>query len=292
LALDHTATDKDGNTRQSHGFTAAGRGCNTAFRDAVAWNRTGDVYKTVSTFDLAFAGLKEMDATSAAMAIGVGAAHTYATDTDGDLIDNGTDVADTNSQNVIAGNDGTAAGIRAFLASAAALPDPAFDAASGTVFLKPSATDGLFKEARDDGQYGIKWSKYLDNVGTGLDLSFSFANYHSKVPYIQFSMPGGMFAQDALGAYLLAAGDAAGTLDAVGVGPMAPGTDARGTFELEGTANLYSALTNAAMSSGVCEAVTKGGLDTALGGDGSEHSQHAAITAAYYRELDEGRITY
>jgi hypothetical protein len=105
-------------------------------------------------------------------------------------------------------------------------------------------------------------------------------------------MPGGMFAQDALGAYLLAAGDAAGTLDAVGVGPMAPGTDARGTFELEGTANLYSALTNAAMSAGVCEAVTKAGLDTALGGDGTEHSQNASTTAAYYRELDEGRITY
>ena len=290
MALDHTAEDKDGVSRRARGFTAAGTGCNTTARDAVAWNKTDDTYKTVSTFDLAFAGLKAMTATEAAMAIAVGAGHTYATDIDGDLIDNGTDVADTNSRDVIAGNDGDAAGIAAFLTSAAGLTNPDFDAASGTVYLKPSATDGLFKEARDDGQYGFKLSKYLDDVGTGLDLSFSYANYHSKVPYIQFSMPGGMFAQDALGAYLLAAGDAGGTLDDAGVMPA--GTDAAGTFELTGTAQLYSALTNAAMSAGVCEAVTKAGLDTALGGAGTVHSQHASTTAAYYRELDEGRLTY
>ena len=290
MALDHTAEDKDGVSRQTRGFTASGTGCTTTARDAVAWNKTGDAYKAVSTLDIALAGLKAMNSTSAAMAIAVGAGHSYATDIDGDLIDNGTDVEDTNSRDKVAGNDGDAAGITAFLTSAAALPDFKYDQASGTVNLQRSATDGLYKEARDDGQYGFKWSKYFDDVGTGLDLSFSYANYHSKVPYIQFSMPGGMFAQDALGAYLLAAGDAGGTLDDAGVMPA--GTDAARTFELQGTAQLYQALTNAAMSAGVCEAVTKAGLDTALGGDGTNHSKNASTTAAYYLELDDGRITY
>ena len=66
---------------------------------------------------------------------------------------------------------------------------------------------------------------------------------------------------------------------------MPAGTDAAGTFELNGTSQLYQALTNAAMSAGVCEAVTKAGLDTALGGDGTNHSKNAATTAAYYNKL-------
>ena len=52
---------------------------------------------------------------------------------------------------------------------------------------------------------------YVDDIGSGVDLVLYFANYHSKVPYIQFNMPGNVFAGDALGAYLLASADFAGT---------------------------------------------------------------------------------
>ena len=70
---------------------------------------------------------------------------------------------------------------------------------------------GLYKDPSDSGQYGFRYNKYVDNIGSGVDFGLYFANYHSKVPYIQFSMPGNVFAGDALGAYLLSSADWAGT---------------------------------------------------------------------------------
>ena len=65
---------------------------------------------------------------------------------------------------MIAANTGSAANIAGFLASAAALEDPIYENAA-TVHLRPVSSDGLYKEPKDDGQYGFKWSKYLDDVG-------------------------------------------------------------------------------------------------------------------------------
>jgi len=48
--------------------------------------------------------------------------------------------------------------------------------------------------AKDDGQFGIRASTYLDDVGTGVDLGFYYANYHSKVPYIQMMGKTGVLA--------------------------------------------------------------------------------------------------
>ena len=124
------------------------------------------------------------------------------------------------------------------------LPAARFDK-SGTVDLFPDET-GLFETLRDDGQYGFRFNKYVDNIGTGVDFGLYFANYHSKVPYVQFSMPGNVFAGDILGAYLLAAGDAAGTLDDAGAMPA--GTDNPGVYDLTGTQQVHAALSNAALS--------------------------------------------
>ena len=55
--------------------------------------------------------------------------------------------------------------------------------------------------AKDDGQWGVRASTYLDNVGTGVDLGFYYANYHSKVPYIQMMGKSGVLAGDIIGAY-------------------------------------------------------------------------------------------
>ena len=44
----------------------------------------------------------------------------------------------------------------------------------------------------DDDQYGLRLNTYLDNVGTGLDVNIYYANYHSKVPYIQIVGEGGV----------------------------------------------------------------------------------------------------
>jgi len=291
MVLTSADTNAIGVARATYGFSGAGLACNSTNRAAVSHNKAGDVYKTVSTLDLALAGLKQMDALGTAAAIGAGKAHVYVTDTDGDATNGST--ADSNSAGVIAANAGDLAGIAGFLASAAALSDPTYENA-GTVYLRALSDDGLFKEPRDDGQYGLKWSKYLDDVGTGLDLSFSFANYHSKVPYIQFSMPGNMFASDALGAYLLSAADAQGT---TGMTKAIHNVhDEVGTFQIAGMENIYKALTNAAMSSGICGAVTKTNLGKMLGYDsstgGTTEQKEAAMMAAYHTEITEGKVAY
>ena len=114
---------------------------------------------------------------------------------------------------------------------------------------------GLFKDVSDSGQYGFRYSKYLENVGSGVDVGFYFANYHSKVPYIQFNMPGNIFAGDALGAYLLASADAGTDLSELGIVTNNPGV-----YELNGTETVHKALSNAALSSGLCSAVMKANL--------------------------------
>jgi len=68
------------------------------------------------------------------------------------------------------------------------------------------ADDGKFKEARDDGQFGIKLTSYIDQAG-GIDLSFYYANYHSKVPYLRVKGQKGLFAGDLYGLFTAAAYD-------------------------------------------------------------------------------------
>ncbi len=268
MTVDPTDTNFMGKTYAQFGFNGSGLACNATMAAAVSLNKTNNTYKAVNTLDLAFAGLKQMNAQSYGAALQAAAAHKFQD-------------ADANSANNIA--TGSASNIAKALSSIAELQDPLYSNA-GTVFLRESATDGMYKMPSDGGQYGFKWSKYFDDVGTGLDLGFYFANYHSKVPYIQFSMPGNLFAGDALGAYLLSAADAQGKAF---VG------DSVGTFELAGTENIYKALINAGMSSGVCGAVTKSNLATMLGYTGATtEEKEAAMNAAYYTEISEGKYTH
>ncbi len=58
-----------------------------------------------------------------------------------------------------------------------------------------------YAAAKDDGQWGIRASTYLDNVGSGVDLGFYYANYHSKTPYIQMMGKTGVLAGDIIGAF-------------------------------------------------------------------------------------------
>ena len=279
LVTSGATVNASGTSYASLGFAhGAGQACTAANIAAFSHNKTSDTYKAFSTLDLAFAGLKQMDATSFGAGIGLGKTHVFVSDRDG------SSTADGNSAGVIAANSGTATDIGKGLASISTLANPVF-ANRGTVDLYATSSDGLFAEPRDDGQFGLKWSKYFDGVGTGLDFSVSYANYHSKVPYIQFSMPGALFASDALGAYLLSSADFQGITGVPG--------DAAGTFELAGTENIYKALTNAAMSSGICTAVTKGNLATALGySSATTEQKEAAYTAAYYKEISDGQIVH
>ncbi len=68
------------------------------------------------------------------------------------------------------------------------------------------ADDGKFKKASDEGQFGLKLTSYIDEFG-GLDLSFYYANYHSKVPYLRIKGQKGLFAGDLYGLFTAAAYD-------------------------------------------------------------------------------------
>mgnify|MGYP001998217286 CR=1 FL=1 len=59
--------------------------------------------------------------------------------------------------------------------------------------------------ADGDDQYGIALRTYLDNVGSGVDLGFYYAQYDSKTPYLRFNGQGGIHAHDLLGFFTLAA---------------------------------------------------------------------------------------
>ena len=89
---------------------------------------------------------------------------------------------------------------------------------AATVELR--AADQKFVQAKDDGQWGVRASTYLDDVGTGVDLGFYYANYHSKVPYFRAKGKTGVLGGDIIGAFTHifadfsgAGGDAASDLD-------------------------------------------------------------------------------
>jgi len=51
---------------------------------------------------------------------------------------------------------------------------------SGTVFRNPD------KNASDQGQYGVAFKYYAENLNNGTELGFYFMNYHSKLPLVSF----------------------------------------------------------------------------------------------------------
>jgi hypothetical protein len=127
------------------------------------------------------------------------------------------------------------------------------------------AEDGKFKEARDDGQFGIKLTSYIDEMG-GIDLSFYYSNYHSKVPYLRVKGQQGLFAGDLYGLYSTAVFDQLdndfSALDAFNTGGARDGFMTGNTFGQ----NIISAIQEVAYSSSICGAVLGKGLASVLSG--------------------------
>jgi hypothetical protein len=240
-----------------------GLGCNAT--NIAAQSRHATNWANHDTTSLVLTGLKAMTATEVTLAGIVGRTHAFTSNQAAGVNARSVNNIASSGANTdnLGGVNATRLGV--VLQGYADLSDARRDKGAA-VDIFPAAT-GVFKDPSDSGQYGFRWSKYLDNVGTGLDLGFYFANYHSKVPYIQFKMPNGVFAQDILGAYLLAAGDFAGTLDDAGV--MAAGTDAAGTYQLNGTQAIHAAVSNAMFSGAICDAVLGGTLRPNFGYSGS-----------------------
>ena len=155
-------------------------------------------------------------------------------------------------------------------ANAATLANVIHTAAKRTAFdfnvnatVQLRANTNKFVNAKDDGQFGIAYRTYLDDVGDGLDLGFYYANYHSKVPYLQIVGAQGILAGDFIGMYDQAAtsyitdisANGAADGDALAVlGKNVPDILANDTATAKDYAAL--ALLNGAMSGGVCGGFT------------------------------------
>ena len=101
-----TTAKTDGKTAAQFGLAyGAGQACISANIAAFSHNKTSDTYKTFSTLDLAFAGLKQLTGTELGAAIGIGKMHNFVTERDGRR------TIDTNYAGVIAANSGKATDI-------------------------------------------------------------------------------------------------------------------------------------------------------------------------------------
>lgn len=190
-------------------------------------------------------------------------------------------------------------------ASAATLADVIHTAALRTAFdfnvnatVQLRANESKFVKAKDDGQFGFAYRTYLDSVGDGLDLGFYYANYHSKIPYLQIVGARGILAGDFIGMYDQAAtsyitdvsANAAADGDHLAVlGKNVPDILANDTATAKDYAAL--ALLNGAMSGGVCggftaiSAVTTYFGTTAADGATNQANKNASATLHFGADL-------
>jgi len=280
------------------GFAAgAGLACNDT--NIAAQSRHATNWANHNTVQLVVDGLQAMGMQELAWAQLTGTAHAFTTEQAADA-DSAGNLASSSAGTFITSSMTNTTDVALVANAYANVADANFNQ-SATVDFYPART-GLFKDPSNSGQYGLKWSKYLDGVGTGVDIGLYYANYHSKVPYIQFKMPGNVFANDILGAYLLAAADWGGDdLSQLGVTQ-----NAAGAYDLESAAGatsegangmqqLHRALTNAAFSIGLCDAVLGGGMRTAMGYDGTNTRGFVdgmVMRANFGVQLESGEVVH
>ena len=156
------------------------------------------------------------------------------------------------------------------------LPDTDFTKAA-TVEL--NVANEKHSMARDDGQWGIRASTYLDSIGSGVDIGLYYANYHSKVPYTQIMGKSGVLAGDIIGAYTNLFYDFAG-IQAAGGG--LPGVlDAGNQHQANNVGNaLLIPFLNGAYGGGIC-----GGLGAALGASNIAGSVDSELAKQVYQNL-------
>ncbi len=146
-----------------------------------------------------------------------------------------------------AGDDG-------FLASMTALSerDAYGDLQRAGVEILPHANKHVYAE--DGGEYGIRFGTYLDDVGTGVDLNFYYANYHSKAPYVRFEGMQNMFAGDYYALYRAIVTDHFNFYAPTALAGF------EGALETNGGDTLYTAIKDTAYGGTICSAVLAGGL--------------------------------
>ena len=231
-------------------FTAGGGHACTAANIA-AYSRHATNWSDYDATSFIVAGLKALDATAVTQAMGTGANHAFlgAAGTAGASASNSGDSEDS------AGNIAAASSVAKAMTGYSNLFTP--DYRKGSVVSIFANPDGKFKDP-DGSDYGLRWGKYFDTIGTGVDFGMYYANYTSKVPYFQAVMPNGVFAQDVLGAIAFSYADwTAGDLSALGVS-----SNSAGTFDTSSTAsvntgfeNLFKGMNDIAFAQGLCDIV-------------------------------------
>jgi len=144
------------------------------------------------------------------------------------------------------------------------------------------ADDGKFKVARDDGQFGLKLTNYIDAAG-GIDVSVYYANYHSKTPYLRIKGQKGLFAGDLYGLFNAAAYDEMdNNFSALAAFKSGGDFDGRFTGNTFGQ-NLINAVQEVAYSSAICSAALGKVLAAAVSGGatGNKFTTTAQERAAY-----------
>ncbi|MDC3111205.1 DUF1302 domain-containing protein [Pelagibacteraceae bacterium] len=179
--------------------------------------------------------------------------------------------------------------ISAMVAAAATPPRPQQRVAGVQIF---EAADGKFKRAKDDGQFGLKLTTYIDEMG-GIDLSVYAANYHSKVPYLRIKGQQGLFAGDLYGLYSTAVYD---QLD--NAFPALAAFTTGGAYDGAFTGNafgqaLVKSIQEVAYSSSICGAVLGKGLASAYsaGATGTKYTTTVQERAAFMNYYMSTAIT-
>ena len=164
----------------------------------------------------------------------------------------------------------------------------AFDNAASVQLM---VNEAKFVDSKDDGQFGIRLNTYLEDVGTGVDVNFYYANYHSKVPYLQIVGEGGVLAGDIMGSYNYALADMQG-------GILADGADAAGFMTAEDGASasqllMQQALLEGGYSSGLCAGLGASLGAAAMAPDGTaSFEQKEAYKNITHRVVIEGELVH
>ncbi len=106
--------------------------------------------------------------------------------------------------------------------------------------------------ADDGGEYGLRFGTYLDDVGTGVDLNFYFANYHSKAPYVRFEGLQNGFAGDYYALFRATVTDNFNFYTPTALAAF------ENSLETNGGDLLYTAIKDVAYGGTICSAVFAG----------------------------------
>ena len=132
-------------------------------------------------------------------------------------------------------------------------------------------SNGHFYADGED-QFGFALRKYIDNIGTGVELGFYFTQYDSKVPYLRYKGQQGIYAGDLFGAFNIA-----GATGATLAGYLSNAGTGNGNVILTGTEDagktaLVSTLGDLTYGSGACGAYMNPQLANDLYGLGASSS--------------------